>query len=337
MIFALLGPLATVGVLASQSAPLSAPKQGIAKSGGGQDGKTQPKADHGNQSAPEALPSSPQPTTKPCDEACQQGHQNLAIQRELAFFTLLLVIVGGLEVAAGGLQVGTMIWQAKLLKKTREDVHTQAEWMKTQAGHMKDQTKILGESVAAAQTSADAAKSQIQMVKDKERAQLRIEFEKPNIMHSNLGKSLSIRYTVTLDGSTRATILQAMIAARMSPPEEDRQCFAEMDIPRIILPGHTTISGYVQVSEDDVSHPPIRNEQVIESFKNSEAFIIVEGEIRYQDVFRDAWVSPFILRWESDALYGGHFSTGSWTPVRGRARNQERREDSDPGDFDEPV
>jgi hypothetical protein len=235
------------------------------------------------------------------------------------------------------LQVITMVWQAILLYKTRGDVHTQAEWMKTQAGHMKDQTKILRDSVIASQTSADAANAQIQMVKDKERAKLRISFDRPNILHGPAGRSLSIQYIVTLDGSTSATIIQAMIAARISPPDTDRECFAEMEIPRVILPAQPSHSGHVSVSEDDVSHPPVRSEQVIELFRNSEAFIIVEGEIRYQDVFRTGWVLPFILRWESDALYGGHFSTGSWTPVRGRARNQEYREDSDPGDFDEPV
>ena len=50
----------------------------------------------------------------------------------------------------GFLQVGTMIWQAKLLRGTLEEIHIQA-------GHMGTQTTVLSESVAVAKKAADAA------------------------------------------------------------------------------------------------------------------------------------------------------------------------------------
>jgi hypothetical protein len=91
----------------------------------------------------------------------------------MAIFTLLLVIVGALGVTVAGLQVGAMIWQARLLKQTRDDIHSQAEWMKAQ-------TEILRDSVAAAQMTAEATLTQSEMVKSKERAQLSIEFDDVN-------------------------------------------------------------------------------------------------------------------------------------------------------------
>ncbi|MHB2007160.1 MAG: hypothetical protein ACYCOX_03850 [Acidobacteriaceae bacterium] len=170
-IFAVFIPLATVGVLASQNAHIRTPEHGIAKTSRGQDGSGQRKPQDSKQSAPNAPPTTHQPPAPTCNEACQQARQNLKIQRELAIFTGLLVFVGFL-------QVGTMIWQALLLKQTREDIHTQADWMETQTGHisrqadmaqrqarlisrqvsqMENQTEILGDSVSASQKSAAAA------------------------------------------------------------------------------------------------------------------------------------------------------------------------------------
>jgi len=166
-IFGLLIPLATVCLLTGQTAPLSPPKQGIAKPGSSQDGKDKAQPQGDTQAAPKPMPASPQPPATTCDEACQQSSQNFAIQRKVEWFTGVLAIVGVLQVL-------TMVWQAWLLKQTRGDVHTQAEWMKTQAGHMETQSGILEKSVTAAQTSANAAKDQIQIMKERERARLAI-------------------------------------------------------------------------------------------------------------------------------------------------------------------
>jgi len=141
---------AAVGMLKGQSAPLSPPKERIAKTDSSQNGKKQPESAQ-NQKAPVELTAADiEEEPAPCDEACQQGRRNLEIQGKLQWFTGVLAVVGVL-------QVGTMIWQAFLLWQTRGDIHTQAEWMKTSAGHMKEQTAILGESVAAAQKAAAAA------------------------------------------------------------------------------------------------------------------------------------------------------------------------------------
>ena len=165
----LFGALAAVCLLEGQTAPLSPPKQRIAKPGSGQDGKSHAGPQDDKPAAQNAVSTPAQPSPPTCDEACQQGRKNLAIQGKLEWFTGALAIVGVLQVI-------TMAWQAWLLKQTRGDVHEQAEWMRTQAGHMKNQTKILSDSVAAAQNSANAAMAQVQMMVAKERASIEITF-----------------------------------------------------------------------------------------------------------------------------------------------------------------
>ena len=69
----------------------------------------------------------------------------------LANYLLVVVGIAGILVA---------IWTLRYIRR--------------QADLMERQTKILEDSVAAAQKTADAATAQIEMVKSKERAQLRI-------------------------------------------------------------------------------------------------------------------------------------------------------------------
>lgn len=186
---------ATASLLECQTAPLGPQRQGITKTSGGQGGSNQPQ--DGKKTTSNAVAATSQPAAPACDEACQQGRQNLAIQGRLEWFTGVLAIVGALQVV-------TMIWQAILLRQTRGDVHAQAHTMEEQAkdatessakasliaqgtlealtkqaavmefqaGQMVNQTISIQSSVTAAQTSADAANAQIRMVKDKERARI---------------------------------------------------------------------------------------------------------------------------------------------------------------------
>ena len=101
VIFTLLAT-ASVGFLKGQTAPLGAPKQGITKPNSGQSGGEQSQTKDGQKSAPNPITAAPQPAAPDCDEACQQGRANLAIQGKLEWFTGVLAIVGVL-------QVGTMI------------------------------------------------------------------------------------------------------------------------------------------------------------------------------------------------------------------------------------
>jgi hypothetical protein len=150
---AILLTFVAVGFLSAQNAPSNAPEHGIGKAGGGQNAGGQPQATDGKQPTPNTPPAAPQPPTPTCDEACQQGRENLAIQRKLEWFTRVLAIVGVLQVA-------TMVWQGIFLRRTWVDIHFQANTMETQAKEAKESaataTAIAKEAADAARDSADA-------------------------------------------------------------------------------------------------------------------------------------------------------------------------------------
>lgn len=233
---AIVGLFVLVGVAAGQNPPPNAPKIEITKSDGGSKGEEQPKSQSNNQTTPPPVAASPKPTTPTCDESCQNARQNLQIQNRLVWLTGGLVLVGLL-------QVGSMIWQAILLRQTRGDVKRQADWIETQAGHMDRQTGILEKSVAASQTSADAAKQNAEVAAEslqvfigKERPRLSVS---PGFYFSNFfctgGVSTlslfvyNIGPTTARNVSLRASILTAP-GAKHPPAEQWRGC----KIPTII-------------------------------------------------------------------------------------------------------
>jgi hypothetical protein len=154
--------LASVGLLKGQTAPLGPPKERIAKPHGTQSGRTQPHAEEGKEPSGDTIAAAivpDKPAASACDETCQQGRQNLAIQRKLEWFTGVLATVGVLQVIA-------LTWQTLFVRRTWAEIHLQAGWMKTQTEHMSrqanlmdQQTGILANSVAASQKSADAAET----------------------------------------------------------------------------------------------------------------------------------------------------------------------------------
>lgn len=137
-------------LLAGQTAPLSSQKEGITKADGGRAEKNIPKPPIPTKSTPSLTASGVEIEAAPCDEACQQGRRNLEIQGKLEWFTGVLAVVGVLQVIAGGLQIGTMVWQARLLKGTLTEIQTQAK-------HIGAQTTAAQKAAEAAELSAKAA------------------------------------------------------------------------------------------------------------------------------------------------------------------------------------
>lgn len=78
------------------------------------------------ESASDAGPNAELAIHAPCDENCQQGRQNISIQRRVVWFTFGLVIVGFLQVA-------TMIWQTYLLRGSLRVIGRQVDLMRIQA------------------------------------------------------------------------------------------------------------------------------------------------------------------------------------------------------------
>jgi hypothetical protein len=298
------GVLAAVCLLKGQTAPFSPPKERIAKPSGSQNGKDKTQPQENSQPAPNPVTIGPQPATPTCDEACQQGRQNLAIQRKLEWFTGVLAIVGVLQVV-------TMVWQAILLYKTRGDVHTQAEWMKTQAGYMKDQTKILRGSVAVAQTSADAAMAQIRLMKNKERGRLRIEFDKPDLVHGpDPDNGYELPFRLILDGTTQVYIAKSscFIGIHDSGDPVGEPWWNSMGVPETITPENRIYKGTATILTGEKPWgEPITgvDEARVALVREDKLHVFARGYILYEDIFDGSWEVRFNHRWQ----YGPNFYT----------------------------
>lgn len=319
-ILGLLVPLATVGVPAGQDAPNGTPKQGIVKQEPGKKRQEQPQAQPNNQPTPNPPPAAPQPTAPSCDEACQQGRENLKVQNRLAWLTFGLVVVGAF-------QVGGMIWQAILIRQTRSDVHTQAEWMEKQAGYMKDQTKILRGSVAVAQTSADAAMAQIQLMKNRERGRLRIEFGPPDLVsYPDPDNGYELPFTITLDGASHVYVtadscFAAVRDSRKVPAKSD--WWRGMGVSGTITPEDRIFKGTVTIltNEEPWAEPFTQDpdQQRVALVQADKLHIFVRVKIAYEDIFGDEWELRFNRQWHYSrdlrTFDGFDLSNGQWLNI----------------------
>ncbi len=293
--------------LTAQQVPSATPEQRVSKASEAHKGKEQPQAQGHDQTAPGPLSSTPQPTAPASDEARQYSGENLHIQRWLMYFT------GALAVFAL-LQVGSMFWQAILLRHTRADVKRQADWMETQAGHMASQVGLMqqqlveiksgGEtarmSADAATSSADAANAQIQVMKDRERARLQIELE-DFVFKSDTTWLLmqDIKWKITLHGQTEASDVKAECVACIGDPLQGSNLHilsTPMKLPSILSPSQREYSG--------VAHPsPFSTSKVEVGLWTADDLIAGRGElyfsgwIEFRDVFGDRWALPFYRKW----------------------------------------
>jgi hypothetical protein len=114
--FVLLGAMATAGHSASQTAPLSPPKQGIAEADHGQRGNQHTDSNNAKSSAQDTFGASGQPASKTSDVERQNERENLSVQWKIAWFTEVLAAVGILQGAVLFLTWRTIRRQANLQK-----------------------------------------------------------------------------------------------------------------------------------------------------------------------------------------------------------------------------
>jgi hypothetical protein len=196
---------------------------------------------------------------------------------------------------------------------TLEALERQAGLMQTQAGYMENQTKILADSVAVAKTGADAAISQIQMMKDKERARLEFELDE-FAFHPKLPLFFQrVNWKVRLYGQTEATILEARITAYIGDRIEgdiSEFRFHEMGLRRVLSPTDRVSNGTCMISPNvgEVDFGSIDKEWL----KAGNGFLYCAGRIAFVDVFGERWVLPFHRRWEYALFEGVTLDEGGW-------------------------
>jgi hypothetical protein len=201
--------LAIFGVMLGTVCPFvfaveNPPKTGTAQSDGRSKQQPTSQTGLGSPAAATATPGTEQIKTPNRTDENAASKDDIETQRRLAEYTKWLVVVTAGLVIVGAGQVYLLVRQERILNSTRNEIHSQVGWMKIQTEHMNSQAEVMGrqaaemqlqrellgssvaiarDSAQAAQQSADAALSQIQMTKDKERARLVVkhptEFPRP--------------------------------------------------------------------------------------------------------------------------------------------------------------
>jgi hypothetical protein len=215
-----------------------------------------------------------------------------------------LVVVGGIT--------GWFVY------KTLRAIKKQADIMETQAKDARESgveaTKIALATAQAAQKTADATAAQIEIVKSKERAHLRIEFADFDFEFDSGG--YPVRFTVTLDGTTRAYILsEAIIAYTSGLPPEKRSVRKQIGLPRNFTPETSPIETYTLIQTDD-GFPEVETDVTkIWAVRENRLFLFVSGYILYRDIFGDSWRLEFSYTWKNWSSLGGDTKAagGMWS------------------------
>lgn len=261
-------------------------------------------------------PATPLATTDApnCDEACQQGRQNIALQQRLIWLTGGLVLVGLL-------QVGSMVWQGIVMNRTKSDVHAQAGLMKTQADlmgqqldemrneaiwsrkvtydqvlHAGEQSKSSAAAAEAARDSAQAALEQIRLVKSKERANIVVS-PPDNLISINFGLP-HYQMQIQLENVGQSNALNVKCRAKatlLATEESDSDAPMHMaGTPNIIRVAEKakviiwTITGLPRLRPTNLGSPKLK--------------VIIRGTVEFEDVFGDNHETAFVFRTDILAL-----------------------------------
>lgn len=198
-----------------------------------------------------------------------------------------LVIVGGVT--------GWFVY------KTLKAIKKQANIMEKQATDAQESgakaTEIALATAQAAQTSADAAAAQIQMMKDKERGRLRIEFGQVDLVGDpDPNNGYEVPYTLILDGATQVYITSASCATAIRDTEEipaGDPWWRGIVIPDTMTPEQRTAKGSMTIltqespwAEPFMDDPDPKRVALV---REDQLHIFVRARIAYEDIFGGKW------------------------------------------------
>jgi hypothetical protein len=218
-------------------------------------------------------------------EAARDAEQNRVNER-IIDLTFAIAVCAGLQFLGILGQILVYLKQTKLMESTLDAIETQANemalqhWeMEKQVEIMRDQTATLKDSVKASQTSADAAMSQIQLIKDKERSRLVLILQPLNEIGEILG---DIEMQIGNFGATHAFDVRYGIWCELRESEKEPFDPYPDDVVGAI--------GIVRANADperisEYVHISIGNEIKAGARK---LFVHLSGKVEYEDVFGDS-------------------------------------------------
>jgi hypothetical protein len=200
--------------------------------------------------------------------------------------------------------VGVGIWQVWLLFRTLGAI-------KRQADNMDRQTSILEASVKAANTSAAAARENVEIFINKERARLRVEVLEfspwkpvelqvtgiPGVGTARPIEANLVRYKVSFYAPTPAFISESGTTVTISESGEVPASYDGLwkiiGLPEIISPD-TKLNEFAAFPQGGIS----LEAGDVEKVKNGKSFIHFYGFIKYKDIFDMARETRFHFRWK---------------------------------------
>jgi hypothetical protein len=204
-------------------------------------------------------------------------------------FSLLLVVVGGLQIG--------------LLWRTLGAIRRQADIMDSQKTMLQDSVKAAQDNASAAKEGAEAANKNIEMFISKERARIRVDLL-PFSITDMVGETHLINFVITMHGSTAAFITDSGVSAYFLPKDainvegvSDAVMFPISNLPSTISPGSPPINTYsfLFIDKDDYA-------LIISEIESGRMVIGMRGFIKYWDVFDKPQETAFRYAW---SLEGG--------------------------------
>jgi hypothetical protein len=197
----------------------------------------------------------------------------------------------------------------------------QAEHMKGQIAEIAAQSGILKESVDVARSAAEAAKQNIALVINKERA--RIMIVKPEKLSFVIDNFVAVEFKLLFYGTTPAYEVQSKVNCILSESRDSFQTFFSHgihDLPIIVSPAD------IKPTYRDFLMQPLMLDQItLDKINKLEMFLHFGGIIKYNDFMEKARETAFHYRWNApdsspNSLRRLAFSEG-WEEVGGEKEN----------------
>ena len=214
--------------------------------------------------------------------------------------TLLLVIVGGIAARVGVQTIRAINQQAKVMER---------------------QTKATENAADAAREGAGAARDNVRLIISKERARLAVDLKPLKIKNRAIPEYAArlVEFTVSICGSTPADILDSELIAVVVVKGQENELRSDKvffsvpspihGLPNQILPNAPPLEREAIL--------PIREKsetETLEAIQQEEMVVLVQGSIRYQDIFDTVWISRFKYYWGRDDEASSLLGMG-WTDI----------------------
>jgi hypothetical protein len=164
-----------------------------------------------------------------------------------------------------------------------------------------------------------AAFAQIEFMKSKERAQLRVEFAVPDFAYDAKLKGYPVDFQIILDGTTRAYILEDSILVYLSKSKRTGTGRRGFGIPRNLTPENSPYDGQTLIHNTE-PFPEIETDtnKFYSARRGEDGYtLFADGRIWYSDIFGDQWTLEIDRCWDS--------VVGMWAPVGSGRYDTHRR------------